>query len=112
MHMYAITYLISSFIFQHILSFTLCSHFRGMRQGMDLLELADTDLRVNLGGIELGMAQKLLDVADIGPVLQHQRGAGMAEEMTGTGFAQFRRIDVTPHQLRHPIGRKGLPEAG
>lgn len=31
---------------------------------MHLLELADADLRINLGGVELRMAQKLLDVAD------------------------------------------------
>ncbi len=83
-----------------------------MCECVDLFELADADLRVNLGGVQLGMAQKLLDVTDIGAVLQHQRGAGMAEQMTRAGFAEFGRLDVTPHKLRHAVWRKGLIKAG
>ncbi len=79
--MYAIAYLLSTAIFHNILILHRPAHFRGMGEGMHLLERADADLGVNLRGVELGMAQKLLDVADIGPVLQHQRGAAMAEQV-------------------------------
>ena len=48
---------------------------------MHLLGLPDADLGVNLRGVELGMAHRLLNVVDIGPVLQQQRGAAMAEEV-------------------------------
>lgn len=70
---------------------------------MDLLELPNGDLRVNLGGADRGMTQKLPDVADIGSVFEHQRGTAMAEHMAGTGFAELGRIDMAAHQLGHPV---------
>lgn len=79
---------------------------------MHLFELSDGDLGVNLGGVELGMAEELLDVADVGPVLQHQRGAGMAEQMAGAGFADLGRVDMAAHQLRHAVRCEGFAKAG
>jgi len=35
---------------------------------VDLLQLLDADLGVNLGGGELGVAEELLDEADVGSV--------------------------------------------
>jgi len=58
----------------------------GMGGGVDLLEFADGDLGVNLGGGEFGVAEQLLDEADVGPVFVHERGAGVAQEMTGAAL--------------------------
>ncbi|EEE35208.1 hypothetical protein RKLH11_3884 [Rhodobacteraceae bacterium KLH11] len=70
---------------------------------MHLLELADGDLGVNLRGVEFGMSQKLLDVTDISPVLQHQCRTAMAEQVAGAALAGLGRADVTPHKLGHAI---------
>ena len=62
------------FFFHNVmLPFQLC----GMGQRMHLFERSYTDLRIDLRGIKLGTAGKLLDAAEIGAVRQHQRGAGM-----------------------------------
>ena len=50
-----------------------------MLGGVDLLELPDGDVRVDLRGLQAGVAELLLHVADVGAVLQHERGAGVAE---------------------------------
>ncbi len=39
-----------------------------MAGAVDLLELLDADLGVNLGGGEFGVAEELLDEADVGSV--------------------------------------------
>ena len=83
-----------------------------MGRGVDLLEFADTDLGVDLGGVEPGVAELLLDEAGVGPVLQHEGGAGVAQQVAGAGFAQIGRFDVIAHQLGEPIGGKGLEEVG
>jgi len=62
--MYAITYLISNFIFHNII---FSAHFCGMGQRVDLFELSYIDLRIDLRGIKFRMTQKLLDVADKPP---------------------------------------------
>jgi hypothetical protein len=43
---------------------------------------------VNFGDFQLGLLEHGLDKADIDPVLQHERGAGMAEQEAGSAFAQ------------------------
>lgn len=53
-----------------------------MTAGVNLLKLFDGDLRVNRRGVKVRMAEQLLDEADVRPVLQHVRGAGVAERMT------------------------------
>ena len=54
-----------------------------MGQLMDLLQLPDGDLSIDLGGIDGGMAQQLLDVSDVCTILQHQSGTGMPEQVAG-----------------------------
>ncbi len=46
---------------------------------MDSLQSPDRDLRVDLRGPDIGMAEYLLDVPDIGSVLVHQRGHRVSE---------------------------------
>ncbi len=42
-----------------------------MRPGVDLTKLDDGDVRVDPGGVEPGVAEQLLDEADVGPVFEH-----------------------------------------
>jgi len=41
---------------------------------VDLLQLSDGDVRVDLGGLQAGVAELFLPVADVGAVLQHECG--------------------------------------
>lgn len=65
-------------------AFTPARIFCGMRERMDLFELADADLRVNLRGVELCMTEKLLDKADTCAVFQHERGAAVPEQVVAS----------------------------
>jgi hypothetical protein len=53
----------------HTSSFILSPRTR-MDPGMNLAQLDDRDIGVDLGGVEAGVAEQLLDEADIGTVLQ------------------------------------------
>ena len=50
-----------------------------MRRLMNRFELINTHLGINLRGIEVFMAQQLLDKPYVRPVLQHVRGTGVSE---------------------------------
>ena len=52
-----------------------------MEAAVDLLEFVDLDVGVDGGGVEVFMAEQLLDVADVGASFEHVGGAGVAEEM-------------------------------
>ena len=65
-----------------------------MGEGMHFLEPSKRDLCVDLGGRELGMAEDLLDRSQIGPVLQHESGHGVAEEMAGALLAAPGAVDI------------------
>gem|GEM_PF-4619027 len=64
---------------------------------MNLLQLLDRDLGVNLGRRELGMTQQLLDKPDVCSAFEHQRGAGVPEQVarapvaTGQSFSGYIR---------------------
>ena len=47
---------------------------------MDLLKLLDREMRVHLSRLELGVSEHGLDHPDIGPVLVHVGGAGVASD--------------------------------
>ncbi len=64
-----------------------------MRCGMDLLQRPDGDVGIDLRRLQLHMAEHLLDEADVGSVLVHQRGHRVAEQMAGPGLAQLGRVD-------------------
>ena len=48
--------------------------------GVDVEELVDGDLGVEGGGVEFGVAEELLNEADVGSVFEHMGGAGVAEK--------------------------------
>ena len=50
---------------------------------MNSPQLTDGHLGVYLGCLEPGVAEHLLDEADVGAVFEHVRGAGVPEEMAG-----------------------------
>jgi hypothetical protein len=52
-----------------------------MAAGVNLLKLLDADFGIDRGGVEFLVSEQLLDEADVGPVLQHVRGAGVAQHV-------------------------------
>jgi len=54
----------------------------GMSSQVNLFELFQTDLRVNLGGSQLGMAEHLLNEANISAAFKHQSRHCVPEKMT------------------------------
>ena len=77
---------------------------------MDLLQLLNADLGVNLGGGEFGVAEELLDEADVGSVFEHQGGAGVTQKVARAAFAEFGGVDVIADELGEPVGREGFVE--
>ena len=52
-----------------------------MRSSVRFLEMADRDVRVDLRRVDGFVAQKLLDVAEIGSRFEHMRGASVPQGM-------------------------------
>ena len=89
----------------------LCCALRelcGMRERVHLLQFEDRDLRVDLGRVEPRVTEHLLDEADVGAVLQHERRHGVAEQMAGARLADPRRVDDAAHELREAPGVERL----
>lgn len=84
----------------------------GMGRGVDLLQGADAHLGVDLDGRLLGMAEHGLDVADVGAAFEHQRRAGVAEQVAGALLAGVGRIDMAADELGQPVGREGFAQRG
>ena len=71
-----------------------------MGGGVDLLQFADGDVGVALGGGQRGVAEHGLDEEDVGAVVEHVGGAGMAEQMARSGLVDAR-------DLHHPADARG-----
>ena len=52
-----------------------------MAAGVNFLKLFDADFGVNGRGVELFMAQQLLDEPDVSAVFQHVGGAGVPQDV-------------------------------
>ena len=77
-----------------------------MGQRMHLGKLADGDVGIELRGSGIGMAEQSLDEAQLGAVLQHVRGTGVAEQM-----ARTRCIDAGVFQVPlHPVAEFVITE--
>ena len=59
----------------------------GMATCMDFLQGFDTDVSVDLGGIEPCVSEHSLDMTNVRATVEHMGGAAMAEEVGGSGFA-------------------------
>lgn len=75
---------------------------------MDLLQRSDGDLGIDLGRLDVFVAEHLLDVPDVRPALVHQRGHRVAEEMAGAGLAQLRRVHPFLHRIAQMIAAERL----
>src|SRR5690606_12390141 len=69
----------------------------GMGTVVDSLQVLDTHAGVDLSGAQLGVAEDLLDQADVGAVLEHQRGHRMTKDMAGASFVDAGLLDVAAH---------------
>ncbi len=58
------------------------------------------------------MPELLLDEPHVGPVLQHERRAGVAEQVTAPAFACPGRADVIADKLGQPTGLKRSAQGG
>ena len=69
-----------------------------MRGAVHLLQHADRDVRVNLRGGQAGVAEHLLDEADVRAAFQHQRRHGVTEQMTRSRLADLGVDHVHAHR--------------
>src|SRR5579859_571284 len=83
-----------------------------MGGGMDLLELADRDLRVDLRGGQLRVTQHRLDVTDVRAVLEHQSRHRVTEQVTRAALTEICGLNVSTHELREAVGCKRLAQVG
>ena len=83
-----------------------------MTGAVDLLELLDAHLGVNLGGGEFGVAEELLDEADVGSAFEHVGGATVAQDVAGAGFGDFRLFDELADHAAEDVGVEGFAVAG
>ncbi len=77
-----------------------------MRRGVDLLQLAERDLRVDLRRRKVRVPQDHLDVTDVRAVLQHVRGARVAEQMAGAGMRDASVLEMTFDEIAQPSRRE------
>src|SRR5262249_41670564 len=74
-----------------------------MEVAMHRLESIQSNMRINLSGRDVGVAQDSLDCTQIGAVFYHVRGQTMAQHMW-TGMTAGRRSCL--HHLPHPLSRQ------
>ena len=79
-----------------------------MRGRVHLLQSADSNVRVNLRGLDVLVPEDLLDVTDVGPVLVHVRGHAVAQQVTSSHLAGFCGHDVNAHRPRQVIAAERL----
>jgi len=80
---------------------------------MHLQKLAYRHFGINGGGLQLRMAEKLLDKADVGAALEHVGRAGVAQKAAGTAFGEVRARHLGPtDHAREDTGVKRPAVAG
>lgn len=75
---------------------------------MHVFQLMDRHVRVDLRGVDRGVAQQLLDKADVRAVLQHQGGHTVPEQVAGARLAHPGLIDVFLDQPAEAVRLPGL----
>jgi len=75
-------------------------------------ELLDAHLRINGRGFEFLMSEQLLDEADVGPAFEHVSRATMAQDVTGSRFANLSLFDELAHHPADDVGIERLAVAG
>ena len=80
-----------------------------MRGGGDGLELLDGDEGVDLRRLGVGVAKHLLDEAEVGAALEHERGLGVPKEMAGALLPHPGLLDVFADAIGEPGDRERTP---
>ena len=75
-----------------------------MGQLVDFDELADVDVGVNLGGVQPRVSEHLLDVTQVGAVLQYQRRHRVAEQMATAALLHAAGLHVAVNQVSEHAG--------
>jgi hypothetical protein len=77
---------------------------------VNLPETGDGNPGIELRRREGRMPQQLLDKADVGPVLQHVRSAGMPKQVARAGCREARADDVLANHVAQPISFESFAE--
>ena len=80
--------------------------FGRMTEAVNFDELLDVHVGVNLGRVQSRVAEHLLDVTEIGAVLQHERCHRVPEHVARTDFADAGFFHVVMHQVAEHAGRQ------
>lgn len=72
----------------------------GERPAYSILELFDRDMRISLRGLQRGMAEHLLHLAQIRTPVEHMGGGGMAQRMR-RDVRHPRLLGLLMHHLTH-----------
>ena len=68
-----------------------------MRPGIDRAQLALRDMRIDLRRADIRVSEKFLDVADIGPVIEHVGCCRVAEHRAGARDQTAAAPNVLPN---------------
>jgi hypothetical protein len=79
---------------------------------MDFLKLFDRDFRVYGRGVQLLMPKQLLDKPDIGPMVEHVRGARMAQEVATPPVGHVGLFHPFADHPTNDVGIEGLAVGG
>ena len=75
-------------------------------------QLFQTDLSVDLSGVEFRVAKDGLNGANVGAAVVHERGHGVTKDVTGAGLFNVGTLDVATPVLGERIGIEGRAEQG
>ena len=73
----------------------------GVRLLVHLAEMVEGDVGVNLCGVELLVAKKGLKRSQVGSVLEHQSGSGVANHVATSTLLDANGVQVSTNQLSH-----------
>lgn len=79
---------------------------------MDVLQQLDANLGVHLRRLQLRVSKQLLDDAHVGPVFEHVRGAGVAQQVAVARPAWVGFFDVLLDEVAEAVGAKPASVAG
>ena len=82
-----------------------------MGSGVDFAKLHDGHVGIDLGGVEPGVTEQLLDEADVGAVFKHVGGAGVAHQVAGARPADAGGLDNAPDPVADVSGAEPLAVA-
>ena len=75
----------------------------GVRHRVHFAQLGNRDFRVDLGRVQVGVPEHLLDEADVCTTFEHQRGATVPEQVT-TAFRDAGAAQVVHHDAAQAVG--------